>query len=131
MSNSASPSSLKFLLDENVKLRLLSFLKAKGFDAIKAAKRSLDEKLALLSKLEQRIFVTGDSDFADSEQYPKERIFSVIWLRVPQDKPELLLKSFSNLLSKVLEPEDFEGNLITLYEEGFKVTPISSKLPSE
>jgi len=126
MSNSASHSSLKFLLDENVKLRLLSFLKAKGLDVIKAVKRSSDEKLASLSKLEQRIFVTSDSDFTDPEQYSKEKIFSIVWLRIPQDEPESLLKSFSKLLEEKISKNDFEGYLITLYEEEFKIDAIPS-----
>lgn len=124
MSNSASPLSLKFLLDENVKLRLLSFLKAKGFDVEKATKKSSDEKLASLSKLEQRIFITSDSDFTDPEQYSKEKIFSIVWLRIPQDKPESLISAFSKLL-KEINPKDFEGNLITLQENSFDITPIA------
>ena len=124
MSNSASPLNPKFLLDENVKLKLLLFLKAKGFDAIKADKRTSDERLASISKSEQRIFITNDSDFTDLEQYPKERIFSVIWLRVPQEKPEELLSSFSKLL-KETKPKDFEGKLIMLYEDKFESSELA------
>ena|SRR3989338_3746110 len=124
MSNSASPLNPKFLLDENVKLKLLLFLKAKGFDVIKADKRTSDERLASISKSEQRIFITNDSDFTDLEQYPKERIFSVIWLRVPQEKPEELLSSFSKLL-KETKPKDFEGKLIMLYEDKFESSELA------
>ena len=124
MSNSASPLNPKFLLDENVKLKLLLFLKAKGFDVIKADKRTSDERLASISKSEQRIFITNDSDFTDLEQYSKERIFSVIWLRVPQEKPEELLSSFSKLL-KETKPKDFEGKLIMLYEDKFESSELA------
>jgi len=116
---------LKFLLDENVKKELLQFLKQQGFDIIFKPKGLSNGELAEFSKLEQRVLVTNDKHFADSSRFPKDKIFSVVWLRIPQDKPESLLKEFSKLL-KENSPENFEGNLIILKEDGFEVYPIPS-----
>lgn len=113
----------KFLLDENVKKELLQFLK-KDFDAVFKQKRLSNGKLAEFSKSEQRILVTNDNDFINSEQFPKEKIFSVVWLKIPQDELETLLKSFSKLLRET-KSEDFEGNLITLYEGDSKIESLS------
>jgi len=124
MSNSAS-HSVKFLRDENVKRRLETFLKKQRFDIISKPKELANSELAEFSKLERRVFITNDWDFTDASLYPKEKIFSVVWLRIPQNKPEALLNSFSKLL-KETKSEDFEGKFITLYEDRFTLEPLSS-----
>ena len=116
---------LKFLLDENVKKELLKFLKQQGLDVVFKPKGLSNGELAEFSKSEQRVFVTNDWDFTDSKQFPKEKIFSVVWLRIPQDKPEYLISSFSKLLREN-PPENFEGNFITLYKNRFELEPIPS-----
>ena len=125
MSKSQFPSrKLKFLLDENVKKALLKYLKSERFDVTFKPKGLSNGKLAALSKSGEFIFVTNDEDFTDPFLFPKEKIFSVIWLRVPQDKPEALLKSFSKLLKDKSKPEDFEGYLVTLKDGDFEVSRI-------
>ena len=127
MSQSASPSKLKFLLDENVKRRLEEFLVTKGFDVMLAPKGISNGKLAALSKSEKQVLVTNDSHFTDPFVFPKDKIFSVVWLRVPQRKIESLINSFSKLLKDKSKPADFEGFLTELREEGsFKSYPIKS-----
>ncbi len=125
MSNSAF-HSIKFLSDENIDARLVKSLKKQGVDIISKPKELSNGKLAEFSKSEQRVLVTNDADFTDSWSYPKEKIFSVVWLRIPQDKLELSIKSFSKLL-KEHPAKEFAGNLITLYEERFEVQRILSK----
>lgn len=65
--------------------------------------------------------ITNDNDFAE---FSKEDIFSVIWLRIPQDKPQLLIDSFSRLLKQKSRPEDFKGKLITIYKNKFEVSEL-------
>ena len=125
MSPSAFPSQLKFLLDENVKKELLIFLKSEKYDVTFKPKGLSNGKLAEFSKLEKRVFVTNDEDFTNPVSFPKDKIFSIIWLRIPQDKPEAFLSAFSKLLKKKSEPKDFEGYLITLKEDDFEVSPLS------
>jgi len=119
-------SELKFLLDENVDKRLEKFLKQEGFDVKAAPKTISNGKLAPFSKSEKRILVTNDADFTDSWLFPKDKVFSVIWLRTPQEDVSVLLKSFSKLLKSKEKLSDFEGCLITLKEDDFDVAPISS-----
>ncbi|MBI2547037.1 MAG: DUF5615 family PIN-like protein [Candidatus Aenigmarchaeota archaeon] len=127
MSLSVSHSQLKFLRDENVKKRLEAFLKQRGFDIISKPKGLSNGKIAEFSKSEQRVLITNDWHFTDSSKFPKDKIFSVIWLRIPQDKPDALLESFSVLLKDKSKVEDFEGFLIELREGGeFKSSPIKS-----
>ena len=69
------------------------------------------------------VLVTNDEDFLE---FNKEQIFSVIWLKIPQEKPEPLLNAFSKLVKEKPSPEDFEGNLVVLGEEDFEISPIPS-----
>ena len=125
MSLLTSHSKPKFLFDENVDKRLERFLKKQGVDVISKPKGLSNGKLAEFSRLEKRILVTNDDDFTNIEHFPKEKSFSVVWLRIPQDKLQSLLESFSKLL-KETKPEDFEGKLITLKEKEFIIEPLSS-----
>lgn len=113
---------LRFLLDENVKKELLQFLK-EDFDVIFKPKGLSNGKLAELSRSEQRVFVTNDWDFIDKLLYNKKTIFSIVWLRTPQDKPEVLLREFSKLV-KENSSENFEGKFIILYENKFKISEL-------
>ena len=119
--------SVKFLRDENVKRRLERFLKQQGVDIISKPKGLSNGKLAEFSLSEQRILVTNDKHFTNSSVFPKEKIFSIVLLRIPQDKSELLIEEFSKLLEKKSSLKDFEGYLITLYEDRFELDPIPSR----
>ena len=120
LSSVSKDNKLKFLLDENVKKKLLLLLKSEEYDAISKPKGLDNGELAKFSISEKRIFITNDIDFL---KFSKEKIFSVVWLKIPQSKPELLLSSFSKLLQEI-KPEDFKGNLITLHEDRFEVSPL-------
>src|SRR3989344_7367584 len=104
MFNSASLSKIKFLFDENVDKRLEKFLKEKDkIDIIYKSKGLSNGKLVEFSKSEQRIFVTNDRDFI---KLKKSDIFSVLLLKIPQRKIDLLIKSFSKLLRDMNKEED-------------------------
>ncbi|OGX07135.1 MAG: hypothetical protein A2Z88_00145 [Omnitrophica WOR_2 bacterium GWA2_47_8] len=124
MSPSASRSKPKFLLDENVKKELLQFLETKEYDAVAKPKGLTNGRLAAFSKSESRVFVTNDADLADPVLFPRESIFSVVWLQIPQNKPEALLRVFSSLLEERQAPADFEGYLIILRESGAEISRI-------
>ena len=113
----------KFLLDENVHKKLERFLRSKNYDVSTIPKGAKNGVLAAKSKTEKRIFVTNDSDFTT---YSKESIFCVIWLRVPQFKPESLIVSFSKML-KNTDDKDLAGTLIILKEESFEISSLPTK----
>jgi len=128
MSSSSQNKQLRFLADENIRKDLLKFLRAEGYDIIFKPKGLSNGKLAEFSKSEQRVVVTNDKHFADSSKFPKEKIFGVVWLKIPQYKPDALFNTFSKLLEDKSKPEDFEGFLIELEEDcKIKSSPIPSK----
>ncbi|MBS3088840.1 DUF5615 family PIN-like protein [Candidatus Pacearchaeota archaeon] len=126
MPDSEQLSKPKFLFDENVDRRLEIFLKQQGLDIIRKSKQLSNGKLSEFSKSEKRIFVTNDSDFTDRLSYNEETIFSIVWLRISQRRIESSKQAFLKLVNET-KPEDFEGNLITLYEDRFEISPLSSE----
>ena len=122
MSSLTSPSKLKFLLDENVDKRLERLLKQQGVDVVSKSKGLSNGWLAEFSNSEQRILVTNDEDFIE---FSKEKVFSLVWLKIPQRKIESLANSFSKLLKEKKKPEDFKGFLIVLKENEFELHPLS------
>lgn len=119
--SSLTPSH-KFLVDENVKILLVGFLKSKGFDVKITVKEASDSTLAVLSKKENRILITNDEDF---QWYSKEEIYSVILLKVPQNDNESLVKSFTKLLS---EFNNFAGRIVVVDTKGWKDYSLVKKL---
>ena len=98
----------KFLLDENVKIKLFKLLKSQGFDVKLSPKSASDKKVAAISGKESRILVTNDEDFkwcTDNE------VFAVIWLRIPQNDSKSLINIFEKLTKKM---KKFEGKFIEL-----------------
>ena len=113
---------VKFLLDENVRVELAKFLKSKNLDIELAQTSVSDSTLASISKTEKRILVTNDQDFADLD---RDKIFSVVLLRIPQNDAKLLIKSFDKLLKDF---RDFSGNLIVLDPDGWENFPLGEEI---
>ena len=109
----------RFLLDENVRTGLAQFLKANGFDVASASKSAPDSQLAEISKKEQRILITNDSDF---EEYTRNQIHAVILLKIPQNDEESLVSSFKRLITK---NENLLGKLVVLKKDGEDVFPLA------
>lgn len=107
-----------FLLDENVDFRLFRFLKSQHIDVKLAPKASTDNEIAQICLAENRILVTNDEDF---QEYSGDEIYSVVWLRIPQNKPDDLIESFEKLLS---ECKNFSGKLIILSNSDWKDFPL-------
>jgi len=120
-----STSALKFLLDENVRIELSSFLKSKGFDVSLVSKGSTDREVASLSKREGRALVTNDADFATSGMYSEEKLFALVWLRVAQADGEGLLNSFELFLTEF--KEKLKGKVLVLKKGSWEVFSLGSE----
>lgn len=120
MSSSTQP--VRFLLDENVRAELGKMLRARGFNLKLAAKGASDQFLASLAKKEKRVLVTNDMDFTDMAS---DKVFSVIWLRLPQNNSGLLLASFEKL---ILECKNFRGRVIILEPSAWSSLPLPTEI---
>ena|SRR3989344_4505149 len=121
----SSTPTQKFLLDENVKLTLFKLLTEARFDVRLVSKSSSDTKVALVSKTENRALVTNDEDFI---YYTGSRVYSVIWLKIPQQDTGALLKSFTKMLKSI---KDFSGKLVILKEDDWDISPLGHKAYSK
>ncbi len=92
-----SSSKCKLLLDENVRRELYLFLKKHG-------------AIAKFCLSETRILVTNDEDFP---RMSAKEIPGVVWLKIPQNDPAGLIKTFFRVLA--FSPSDFKGTLVTLF----------------
>jgi len=113
-----SSSKSKFLLDENVRIELAEFLKTTGTDAVRVPKGLKNGQIAALSVREGRIVVTNDEDFT---AFPKSAIHGVVWLRIPQEAPDVLVRTFSKLLDS---GEGFDGRLVMVWPERWEAFPL-------
>lgn len=104
-----SSSKFRFLLDENVRRELYSFLKKHHFNVKLCPKGLRNGAIAKFCLSEARTLVTNDDDF--SRMSTKE-IHSIIWLKIPQNDPEGLIKAFTQFLDS--SPSNLKGSIITL-----------------
>ncbi len=93
-------------------MRLAIFLEQNNIEFVLKPKGLLNGKLAEYSKTEKRILITNDNDFSN---IPKDKIFGVILLKIPQDKPSELLYEFSKLLKNKNKLSNYQGKLVILY----------------
>ena len=114
---SLSQSNPRFLLDENVRIELFNWLKSQNQDVKLSPKSATDQELANQSKTENRIFVTNDKDFF---RHNPDKIHAVVILRLPQNDPESLIKSFEKLLNS---NENLAGKTVVLKPTSIKILP--------
>lgn len=116
---SSSTPAPRFLLDENVRAELDTFLREKGFDVRRLSKGAPDKSLAAASKEEQRLIVTNDEDFVS---VPGEKLFGVVLLRLPQRDVKGLLTAFQQLLS---ECNEWKARIIILTAHHWHASPLA------
>ena len=122
MSSSKSEQP-RFLIDENVRKELYDFVRKNRLDVVRSPKSTVNGELAARSVDESRILVTNDRDFSNCAA---GTVFGVVWLRLPQNDPDLLLKSFTPLLR--WPAERFKDNLIVLSMDACEVFPLAVEL---
>lgn len=111
-------NSLKFLLDENVRIEVKEFLKKKGFSVEYVPKSSTNHEVASLAREKKLVFITHDTDFTNPFLYSPKEFSGIIVLGISPSLLREILTSLERLLSEVKE---FSGKLIVLEEEGFKI----------
>lgn len=64
---------MRLLVDENVDVKVIAFLKRLGHDAVRVPSGTKNGAVMRLAVEERRALVTRDSDFADSARFPPAR----------------------------------------------------------
>lgn len=119
----SSSTPIRFLLDENIRVELVEFLSKREIDFAIAKKSSGDNTLANTSIEQERVVVTNDIDFSKMR---KGQVFGVVWLRLPQNDPKLLLEKFGEMLDDDVRCAD---SLVTLERDKRRVVPLATRIP--
>jgi len=122
MPSSQQTPTFKFLLDENVRRGLYKYLLQKGVDVKLTNKGASDQTLLKISRQEKRILVTNDEGFSEATE---DVVYAVIWLRIPQNDEQALLKSFDKLIANLKNPE---LKIFVLYEGRWEEFPLYEKI---
>jgi len=119
---------MKFLADENVSPKSVSFLQNLGFDAVHVREVGLmgksDEEVMEYALKERRILLTMDKDFADIRNYPPGTHNGIIRMRLGFASPQAV-NTCLELLLKQLSSEDIEGNLVITDGLKYRIKKIS------
>ncbi len=108
---------MKFLVDENVKLRLAKALIAAGHDVKLAKKGSSDKEIAAIAKKESRIIITHDNDFALPRLFAANEYAGIILIKILPPTFEKISAALKNLLRQMKTAKNFKGKLIVLLDE--------------
>ncbi len=104
-------SSIKFLADENISPKTVSFLNTKGYDvirvnAIKIGKK--DKEIIEYARANGYVLITMDLDFGYILSYIRDNKPSVIILRLTYPEPD----NVNSHLLKALNNEEIVNNLM-------------------
>ena len=104
---------MKFLVDEDVPLKLLKVLLRSGHDAVRAEIGSSDLDNALRAKREDRILVTLDKDLANPLRFPPSE-FNIVRIHIHPPYAEPVIEAFQKLLRATEEQGFSTGPLMRL-----------------
>jgi len=108
---------MKFLVDENVKLRLAKMLLVAGHDVKLAEKGSPDKEIRKIAKKESRIIITHDNDFASPNLFVAKECAGIILIKVLPPTFEKISAALKNLLCQMKTAKNFKGQLVILLDE--------------
>ena len=111
---------MKLLADENIKGRLIRWLRATGHDVTTAPKGFKNSRLASLARGEGRVLLTNDTDFLNTALYPPAGTPGRIVLRV--FPPTLVAQQGAlSMLFSSRTGDDVAGLLVELERDTFEV----------
>lgn len=106
---------MKFLVDEDVPVKLIRALKSLGHDATRVETQATDRDIAGRAKRESRILITLDKDFTNKTAYPPSE-FNIIHVHIHPPDVETIIATLSTVLARV--PSNKLQGLIVLRKEG-------------
>ena len=109
---------MRFLIDEDVDVRLIGLLRRLGHDARRVPSGVKNGEVAKLAQAEHRILMTRDTDFTDSAKFPPSHFQGIIHIDIHPPRLGPIASSLKSWLATVPETE-VAGRLFVLDEEGF------------
>lgn len=113
---------MRFLIDEDVDVRLIGLLRRLGHEAKRVPSGAKNGAVIRLARAEARVLITRDADFTDERRYPPSRTAGIIHVDIHPPRLAPIAASLKALLRTVSAP-DFAGNLFILDESGYSDFP--------
>jgi predicted nuclease of predicted toxin-antitoxin system len=111
---------VKFLIDEDVPVKVLKFLTAAGHDAVRVTSGSPDQDIAQKSVSESRVLLTLDKDFSDRLVYSPSK-FSIVCFRIHPPFADDLIEALRSLLHKA-SAADLRGLTLVQRDGELRIT---------
>jgi hypothetical protein len=113
-------SKVRFLLDENVDVRLSVFLEERGFAVSFSPKGLKNGAVLALAKKTSSVLLTNDKDFANPDLFDLPQVSGIVVFVIhPPTLPKLKL-ALTRFLKKI-PPGDFSGKTFLVSEEGIEI----------
>ncbi len=119
-------SSLRFLTDENISPRIVSFLRQKGIDIVDTKEKGWhgteDKYLIEIAYTDKRFILTHDADFGTLAINEGVPCYGIIYIRLKN----LRISNIINVLEKLLivDKDVTEGTLIVVEETRIRIRTI-------
>ncbi len=115
---------MKFLADIGISLRTVAWLRDAGYDIVHLREQGLqrlpDEEILVKARIEERIMLTVDLDFAQLLAVSAETLPSVILFRLGNENYEAINERLTEVLSQC--QQDLEaGAIISVSNKTFRV----------
>ncbi len=108
---------MRFLIDENVDVRLIGFLKKLGHEARRVPPGTKNGAVMRLATQEKRVLVTRDDDFTDGLKYPPSKSSGIIHLDIHPPRLKMIGPSVKFFLA-AMTAERMAGKLFILGDSG-------------
>lgn len=109
---------MRFLIDEDVPVKIIPWLKKLGHDAKRVPSGTKNGAVRRLAIQEARILITRDADFTDTALHPPAQCSGIIHLGFHPPYWEDIAPPLGRLLAGAT-PERFAGRLIALRADGY------------
>lgn len=109
---------MRFLVDEDVDVRIIGVLKRLGHDARRVPSGTTNGAVIRLAHRESRVLLTRDADFTDVGLYPPSRHRGIIRLAIHPPRLDRIVPVLTRLLKAVPE-RDVPGNTFVLEATGY------------
>lgn len=119
-------SSLKFLTDENISLRIVSFLRKKGIDVVDVKEKGWhgneDKYLMEIANKGKRFILTHDTDFGTLAINEGVPCYGIIYMRLRNLKVSNVINILEKLL--VVDKDIPEGSVIVVGDTRLRIRTI-------
>lgn len=119
-SEKKNTTKAKFLLDENVDLRLVSYLQKQGFPTEICPKGLQNGAVIELAYKKSLVLLTNDKDFANPDLYKPADNKGIIIFRVHPPSLTNLTQALEKLLSK-FKPDELSEKLFIITKEEIEI----------